>query len=81
MVHESMMYPNSWPMVQVRLLMICKCKILVAAHPLVIPLKVQGVASYFDICVPNIQDYEYDNIPKILLMAQNCLGIQNMKFF
>ena len=42
------------------------------AHPLIIPLQLSGVTSYFDVYSPSVTDYENDNIPKIHLTAEEC---------
>ena len=40
-----------------------------AAHPLIIPLKLSSVTSYFDVYSSSITEYENDDIPKIHLTA------------
>ena len=41
-----------------------------ATHPLIIPLKLSGVTSYFDVFSPSITEYESDKIPKIHLTVE-----------
>ena len=41
-----------------------------ATHPLIIPLQLSGVTSYFDVYSPSIADYENEDIPKIHLTAE-----------
>ena len=40
-----------------------------AAHLLIILLQLSSVTSYFDMCSPNVAEYENDDIPKIHLTA------------
>ena len=41
-----------------------------ATHPLIIPLQLCGVTSYFDVFSPSIAEYEDEDIPKIHLTAE-----------
>ena len=41
-----------------------------ATHPLIIPLPLSSVPSYFDVYSPSIADYENKDIPKIHLTAE-----------
>ena len=41
-----------------------------AAHPLIVPLKLSRVTSYFDVYYPSVVEYENDDIPKMLLTAE-----------
>ena len=41
-----------------------------AAHPLIIPLQSSSVTSYFDVYSPSVAQYENEDIPKILLTAE-----------
>ena len=40
------------------------------AHPLIIPLQLSGVTSYFDMYSLSVGEYENDHIPKIHLAAE-----------
>ena len=41
-----------------------------AAHPLIIPLQLSGVTSFFDMYTPSIIEYENEDVPKIHLTAE-----------
>ena len=41
-----------------------------AAHPLIIPLQLSGVTSYFDMYSTSVTEYENDDILKIHLTAE-----------
>ena len=41
-----------------------------AAHSIIIPLKLNGVTSYFDVKKPTWEDHEYQNILKIELVVK-----------
>ena len=41
-----------------------------ATQPLIIPLKLNGATSYFDVYSPSIAEYEDEDIPKIYLTAE-----------
>ena len=41
-----------------------------ATHLLIIPLKLSGITSYFDVYSPSIAEYEDEDIPKIHLTAE-----------
>ena len=41
-----------------------------AAHPLIIPLQLSGVTSYFDVYSPNVAEYEKNDIPNIHLTGE-----------
>ena len=41
-----------------------------ATHPIIIPLKLNGVATYFEVWTPTQEEYEDQNILKIELMAE-----------
>ena len=41
-----------------------------ATHPLIIPIKLSSVTSYFDMYSPSIADYEDEHIPKIHLTVE-----------
>ena len=41
-----------------------------AAHPLIIPLQLSEVTSYFDVYSPSVKEYENDDIPKIHLTVE-----------
>ena len=41
-----------------------------ASHPLIIPLQLNGVTSYFDVYSPCIEECENENIPKIHLTVE-----------
>ena len=39
------------------------------AHPLIIPIQLNGVTSYFDVFSPSVAEYENDDVPKIHFTA------------
>ena len=41
-----------------------------AAHPFIIPLKLSGITSYFDVFSPTVTEYESEAIPKIHLIEE-----------
>ena len=41
-----------------------------ATHPLIIPLKLSSITSYFDVYSPSIAEYEDEDIPKIHLTVE-----------
>ena len=45
-----------------------------ATHPIIIPLKVNGVTSYFELRKLTPEEYKKQNIPKIELMAESTMG-------
>ena len=40
------------------------------AHPLIIPLQLSGVTSYFDVYSPSVAEYENEDIPKVHFTAE-----------
>ena len=40
------------------------------AHPLIIPLQLSSVTSYFDVYYPTVTEYENEDIPKIYCTAE-----------
>ena len=44
-----------------------------ATHPLIIPLQLGRVTSYFGVYTPSVTEYEKDDIPKIHLTVEDSL--------
>ena len=45
----------------------------------IVPLLLQGVTSYFDVYYPIIAEYDDNEVPKIHLTAEECLGTHQQK--
>ena len=54
-----------------------------SAHPLIIPLQLNDVSSYFDVYSMSIEEYKNEDIPKIHLTAEEPINqhknIQNIR--